>query len=98
VFCPRFHAEKREGRWSSFFSTVGRRTVRLEIFAGQVAPSIKKVASSKDPALSATLVANQLVGIAFLRYVLKLPAVVNLQKEELITNVGETLQRYLDGS
>jgi hypothetical protein len=55
-------------------------------------------ARSKDPVLSATLVATQLVGIAFLRYVVKLPAVVNLKKEELITNVGGTLQRYLDGS
>lgn len=69
----------------------------LEVFATQIAPAIKKVSRSKDPARSAALVATQLVGIAFLRYVVRLPAVVHMKREELVDEVGATLQRYLDG-
>ncbi|HEU4636200.1 MAG TPA: TetR family transcriptional regulator [Edaphobacter sp.] len=69
----------------------------LEVFASQIAPAIKKVSRSKDPAKSAALVATQLVGIAFLRYVVRLPAVVQMRREDLVDEVGATLQRYLDG-
>jgi AcrR family transcriptional regulator len=69
----------------------------IEVFTAQVTPSIKKVARSKNPAQSAALVATQLVGLAFLRYVVQLPAVVKLEREELTANIGRTLQRYLDG-
>ena len=69
----------------------------IEVFTAQIMPSIKKVARSKNRGQSATLVATQLVGLAFLRYVVQLPAVVNLEREELVENIGRTLQRYLDG-
>jgi AcrR family transcriptional regulator len=68
----------------------------IAIFTEQVKPAIERVARSGDPSRSATLVATQLVGIAFLRYVLRVPAVVNLTHNELVTRVGRTLQAYLD--
>ena len=69
----------------------------VEVFASQIAPAVAKVSRSKDPAMSAALVATQLVGIAFLRYVVRIPAVVQMKREELVDEVGTTLQRYLDG-
>jgi hypothetical protein len=69
----------------------------IEVFTSQIAPGIAKVSRAKDPAKSAALVATQLVGIAFLRYVVRLPAVVHLKREELVEEVGDTLQRFLDG-
>ncbi|HEX2918920.1 MAG TPA: TetR family transcriptional regulator [Edaphobacter sp.] len=69
----------------------------IEVFTTQIAPGIMKISRAKDPAKSAALVATQVVGIAFLRYVVRLPAVVRMRREELVDEVGATLQRYLDG-
>jgi AcrR family transcriptional regulator len=70
----------------------------IAVFVEQVKPAIEHVARSGDPARSAALIATQLVGIAFLRYVLRLPAVVNLTHDELVKHVGRTVQNYLDRS
>jgi AcrR family transcriptional regulator len=70
----------------------------IAVFAEQVRPALSHVIRSGDPAKSGALIATQLVGIAFLRYVLRLPAVVALQQEDLVFEVGQTLQRYIDGS
>jgi AcrR family transcriptional regulator len=69
----------------------------MAVFTEQVKPAIERVVTSGNAARSATLIATQLVGIAFLRYVLRLPAVVDLSQEELVRHVGRTVQRYLDG-
>ena len=61
----------------------------------QVEPAIKRIASSGDPATSAALIATQLVGVAFLRYVVRLPSVVSLTRNDLVKQVGKTLQGYL---
>jgi hypothetical protein len=43
------------------------------------------------------LVASQLGGLMMGRYILKLPALVDLSVEELVAAVAPTLQRYIDG-
>ena len=43
------------------------------------------------------LVASQLGGLMMGRYILKLPALVELSVEELTAAVAPTLQRYIDG-
>jgi hypothetical protein len=40
-------------------------------------------------------VASQLLGLALCRYILKIPPVVALSREEIIAQVGATLQRYV---
>jgi AcrR family transcriptional regulator len=70
----------------------------IAVFAEQVRPALASVIRSGKPASSGALIATQLVGIAFLRYVLQLPAVVALQNEVLVAEVGRTIQRYIDGS
>jgi AcrR family transcriptional regulator len=42
--------------------------------------------------------AAQMLGVAFLRYVLQVEPIASVSDEELIELVGPTLQRYFDGS
>jgi hypothetical protein len=45
----------------------------------------------------AGLVATQVLGMALCRYVLKLPPVVRMSREETVDWLGPTVQRYLTG-
>jgi len=45
----------------------------------------------------AGLVASQVLGLVIGRYVLRLPALVNRRTEDLVADVGPTVQRYVDG-
>jgi AcrR family transcriptional regulator len=45
----------------------------------------------------AGLVASQVLGLLMGRYVLRLPALVNRQTEDLVAEIGPTVQRYVDG-
>ena len=69
------------------------------IFAGQLVPIAAKL--SDDPANApqhAALAATQVLGMALCRYVLPLPAIVAMTREDIIAWIGPTLQRYLVGS
>lgn len=68
-----------------------------EIFATQVAPAIARLAGPDTPAV-AGLVATQILGLAFTRYVLKLPPVVALPRERLVLEVGRSIQGYIDSA
>ena len=46
------------------------------------------------PQLRATLAASHLVGLAFVRYVVKLEPVASADRESLVAEVGPTIQRY----
>jgi len=45
----------------------------------------------------AGLVASQILGLVIGRYVLRLPVLANRQTEDLVAEVGPTVQRYVDG-
>ena len=45
----------------------------------------------------AGLVASQVLGLVMGRYVLRLPALVNRRTEDLVAEIGPTVQRYVDG-
>jgi hypothetical protein len=67
-----------------------------DIFAGQVAPAVAAVCP--DPAqvpVRAGLLASQVLGLALCRYVLRLPPVAALTREEIVAWLGPTAQRYL---
>jgi AcrR family transcriptional regulator len=69
------------------------------IFAGQLGPIAATL--SGDPSTAARragLVATQILGMALCRYVLRLPPVVEMTREEITAWLGPTLQRYLLGS
>jgi AcrR family transcriptional regulator len=68
------------------------------IFASQVAPAIAAIApNSSEVATRSGLVASQMLGIALTRYVLRLPPVAAMSRDEVIRWVGPTVQRYLTG-
>jgi AcrR family transcriptional regulator len=66
-----------------------------EIFARQVMPAVLSVGDPDDAPRRAGLLATQVLGVAFTRYVLKLPPVVAMTADQLVAEIGPTIQRYL---
>jgi AcrR family transcriptional regulator len=66
-----------------------------EIFARQVLPAISRDAPSGDAARRAGLIGTQLLGFALCRYILSLPAVMDMESETAVAILGPTIQRYL---
>jgi AcrR family transcriptional regulator len=66
-----------------------------DIFAAQLLPEIVKV-NAADPARSAGLIASQMLGLALCRYVLRLPPVVAMPRDDVVSWLGPTIQRYLE--
>jgi AcrR family transcriptional regulator len=71
-------------------------TIRT-IFGGQVVPMLLQVVPPAELPARAALVATQILGLAFARYVIKVPPLVALSRAELIRLVGPTMQRYVVG-
>lgn len=67
------------------------------IFAGQVLPMLARVADHAQLPTRAGLIASQLLGLALCRYVLKVPPVVAMKREQIVAHVGPVLQRYITG-
>jgi AcrR family transcriptional regulator len=69
------------------------------IFATQVGPALARLRAESRAAAAARsgLIATQILGLALCRYILKLPPVVQLEREELVKRVGATIQAYLHG-
>jgi AcrR family transcriptional regulator len=68
----------------------------ISIYTQQVKPALDLLTASKSSAHVAPLIATQLVGLAFLRYVLKLPALVELSDEVIVKQIGCAIQGYID--
>jgi AcrR family transcriptional regulator len=58
---------------------------------------IAEQGEAADPDLRATLVGSQLIGVALVRYVLKLEPLASAPPDEIAQAVGPTLERYLLG-
>lgn len=69
-----------------------------EAFMGQVLPIISAVGDPETSRRRAGLVSTQLLGLAMCRYVLQVPPVVELTRDELIESVAPVLQMYAMGS
>jgi AcrR family transcriptional regulator len=61
----------------------------------EVLGRITRALDLDQPQLRASLVASQLVGLAMLRYVIKLEPIASARVEEIVAWLGPTLQRYL---
>jgi AcrR family transcriptional regulator len=68
-----------------------------EIFGAQLQPLVTARVPSGQAAVRAGLIASQILGMALCRYVLRLPPVVDMTREEIVEWLGPTIQRYLDG-
>ena len=68
-----------------------------EIFAGQVMPALARIDGPLPARDRAALVASQLLGFAYSRYVIRLQPVVDLPRDLVIREIGRTIQTYLTG-
>ena len=68
-----------------------------EVFSGQVLPMLTSIGEPADARNRAGLVASQLIGLAFGRYVIKFAPVVALTRERIVRDIGATIQAYLTG-
>lgn len=69
------------------------------IFEAQVLPVVARLRkrSASVVATRAGLVASQMLGLAFCRYVLKLPPLVSLDRKSIVDWLTPTLKRYIFG-
>lgn len=67
-----------------------------KILKDQLHPAVLKIVGPERATTCSALIATQAIGLAFTRYVLELPPVAQLSKEEIVKSVGATFQRYLD--
>jgi hypothetical protein len=70
-----------------------------EIFSDQLGSAVAALCA--DPAqvpLRSGLLATQVLGLALCRYVLRLPPVAAMTRDEVVAWLGPTVQRYLTGT
>ena len=67
------------------------------IFGGHVVPMLARVVPLPELPMRAGLVATQIMGFAITRYVLKVPPVVAMNREQIVQLLGPTMQRYVAG-
>ncbi len=77
-------------------ATNGEAAQRMqEIFGTQLEPLVATLAPAGESALRAGLIATQILGMALCRFVLRLPPVVAMTRDEIVEWLGPTIQRYL---
>jgi AcrR family transcriptional regulator len=67
-----------------------------DVFRLQVAPVIARVTDARRARECAALVATQMVGLGYTRYVLKVPAVVALPQKVIVEQLGAVIQRFVE--
>lgn len=67
-----------------------------KIFSSQLGPVIARI-NPTDAPRRAGLLATQVLGLALCRYVLRLPPVVAMSRDEVVAWLGPTVQRYVVG-
>ncbi|MGW4769274.1 TetR/AcrR family transcriptional regulator [Nocardia sp. NPDC004278] len=66
-----------------------------QIFTEQVLPAVLRFGDPADAQRRGGLIVTQMLGLALCRYVLELPPVVGLTRDQIIADIAPTLQRYL---
>lgn len=66
-----------------------------QVFVAQVAPAVQRTGDPATAPRRAALVSTQILGLALCRYVLALPPVVALTPDDIVADIGPTIQRYL---
>ncbi|HEY8870603.1 MAG TPA: TetR family transcriptional regulator [Candidatus Limnocylindrales bacterium] len=69
------------------------RTTIVERVVGPIVASL----GLSDPRLRVTLVGSQLVGLALVRYVIRVEPLASAAPDDLVAIIAPTIQRYLDG-
>jgi AcrR family transcriptional regulator len=78
-------------------TTNGEAAQRMhQIFGTQLEPLIATLVPAEEVGLRAGLIATQILGMALCRFVLRLPPVVAMSRDEIVDWLGPTIQRYLE--
>jgi AcrR family transcriptional regulator len=64
------------------------------VFAGQIAPTVIRLAPDR-PVERAGLIASQMLGLALCRYVLELEPVASMAADDVVAWIAPTIDRYL---
>jgi AcrR family transcriptional regulator len=67
-----------------------------KIFSSQLRPVVT-IVNAEDAPRRAGLIATQVLGLALCRYVLRLPPIAAMSRQDVVAWLGPTVQRYLDG-
>src|SRR3984957_9759807 len=70
--------------------------LRFIIERSMMGPSAQALDESERLARS-SLIASQLMGLAFMRYVWKIEPIATMPEDDLVTAIAPTIQRYLEG-
>ncbi|MBC3191384.1 TetR/AcrR family transcriptional regulator [Pseudonocardia sp. C8] len=76
---------------------VAARMLREFLTRVMIQPVVGRVAPDR-PAERGALVASQLIGLAMMRYVVRMEPLASAPREEVVATVAPTLQRYLTGN
>ncbi|WP_280834979.1 TetR/AcrR family transcriptional regulator [Mycolicibacterium frederiksbergense] len=68
-----------------------------DIFGAQLVPVVATVAPAAEAERRAGLIGSQMMGLALCRFVLAVPPVAAMTREEIVSSIGPTIQRYLSG-
>jgi AcrR family transcriptional regulator len=66
-----------------------------QIFTTQLQPLVATLVPAAEARWRSGLIATQILGVAWCRFVLHLPPVVKMSRAEIVDWVGPTIQRYL---
>jgi AcrR family transcriptional regulator len=66
-----------------------------QIFGTQLQPLVATLVPAGEARWRSGLIATQILGLAWCRFVLRLPPVVKMTRAEVIDWIGPTIQRYL---
>lgn len=91
---PRLMAILRSAMTQETARRMMREFLTREVF-GRIAREFAGEASPDEIELRAGLAAGQMAGMALMRYVIEVPAVVRASQEDLVRCLAPTLQRYL---
>jgi len=78
-------------------ATNGEAAQRMQkIFGTQLRPLVAALLPPEEAPVRAGLIASQILGMALCRFVLRLPPVVAMSRDEIVEWLGPTIQRYLE--
>jgi AcrR family transcriptional regulator len=74
-----------------------RDKLRLIIERSMMGPSAQAL-NEDERALRSSLVAGQLMGLAFMRFIWKIEPLATMDDDDIVAAIAPTIQRYLDGN
>jgi AcrR family transcriptional regulator len=85
------------GLLRSAVTNEGAARMLREFVSSAILGQVKQTVAAPNVDLRASLVASQVVGLAFTRFVVKLEPIASATLDELVAALGPTIQRYLTG-